>query len=127
MVKNGNTDSAVDQMRKKVNDLKEQIRALETAIALMERPEAPTIAPPSSDYEFATKTIPEATEVLIKRARKPLHVVAIVKGLKDGGFHFRTKTPKKTVPGALLGAIKLRKTSVQAIGKNTFSLPEITG
>ncbi len=128
MIQNGENEKVINKLKNKLLSWKERVRALEVAISVLEEgeDEHPEILSTRSEIQFVTSTIPEATEQLILKAGRPLHVTEIVKGLKDGAFRFRNpRNAKRSVPGALLNARNKGKTRIKNIGKNTFSLPEV--
>jgi hypothetical protein len=80
------------------------------------------------DQEFVNTGIAESAAIMIRRAKRPLHVSEIVKGLEAGGYHFKAKNPESSVaPVLYLTAANKEKNRFGIIKKpkNTYSLKEL--
>jgi hypothetical protein len=130
MDREGRLKDAVEELHserssyvKKIEELDNLIRALETRIANRDGSVTQTIVLHNS--EFANAGIAEAAVIMIRRANKPLHVKDIMSGLKAGGYKFKSSKPMNSVAPVLFLAAKHHKHGIVSRGGNTYSLEEI--
>ena len=62
---------------------------------------------------------------MIRRAKRPMHVSEIIKGLEAGGYHFRAKKPENSVAPVLYQAAEKGMHELVKKPKNTYSLKEV--
>ncbi|MFY9270496.1 MAG: HTH domain-containing protein [Candidatus Manganitrophaceae bacterium] len=72
--------------------------------------------------KYTGLSVPQATSLLLKEAKKPLHAKEIYQQLTEGGVRIRGKTPVTSVAISLSRDKRFKK-----IAPNTFALVEETG
>jgi hypothetical protein len=75
--------------------------------------------------EFINAGIAEAAATMIRRAKRPMHVSEIVKGLEAGGYHFKAEKPENSVAPVLYQAAGSGSHGIVKMPKNTYTLKEI--
>ncbi len=75
--------------------------------------------------EFINTGIAEGAATMIRRAKRPMHVSEIIKGLEAGGYHFKAKKPENSVAPVLYLAANKGQHGIIKKPKNTYTLKEI--
>ncbi len=127
MKQDGTLKAAMDDLRAKLEFHRRKAGEIETALRALESVASDNGSAPQTvvmhQAEFANAGIADAAVIMIRRAKRPLHVKEIAEGLQAGGYVFRTDNPLGSVAPVLYMAAKSRKDLVKT-GKNTYSIRE---
>ena len=130
MEREGRIKDAVEELRveraamlRKVEELDHLINGLESRISNGSGTVTQTII--LHDKEFEQTGIAKAAETMIRRARKPLHVKDIAKGLVAGGYKFQSKNHPNSVAPVLYQTAARKNSPLVRLPKNTYSLEEL--